>query len=337
LKFWQISERTRFFIVLFILVSSSACYPSYPGTENEVVSAVARVEPSVVNIKTIQRAQSSGRTGEGTGSGIIISREGWIITNAHVTRNARKIFVSLNDGRTLEVQEWRANSTEDIAVLKVQPANLPVAPIGNSDLLKKGQLAVAIGNPWKLASTVTVGCISATGRHFQLGNLRLSNLIQTDAAINPGNSGGALINSKGEVIGINTLVHIGDGSRYVQGLGFAIPINHALSVAKNLINLKEQGSVKAWMGITIQNVTPDMGLSARSGAVIIGFPPNSPTQAAGLQVGDVIISINNLPINNTDDLHNVLFRCQPGDEITVAIRRGGNTYRSKVRLEGMRQ
>jgi S1-C subfamily serine protease len=324
-------------LIFLIFTSSSICFSSYPGTESEVVSAVAKVEPSVVNIKTLQRSGVTGRVSEGTGSGIIISRNGWIITNAHVTRNAGKIFVSLSDGRTLEVQEWRANSIEDIAVLKVQGNNLPVALMGNSDNLKKGQLAVAIGNPWKLASTVTVGCISATGRQLQIGGIKMNNMIQTDAAINPGNSGGALVNSKGEVIGVNTLIHIGDGSNYVQGLGFAIPINHALAVARNLINLKEQGSVKPWMGVTVQNVTPDLRLSADYGAIIIGFPPDSPTQAAGLRVGDIIIAINNSPINNTDDLQNTLFKLQAGEEITLIIKRGDKTYRSRVRLEGMRQ
>jgi serine protease Do len=326
-----------FAIIIMILILPGICFSSYPGTENEVVQAVIRVEPSVVNIKTLRPSRTAGRVSEGTGSGIIIATNGWIVTNAHVTRNAEKIFVSLNDGRTLQVQEWRANANEDIAVLKIQADNLPVAPIGDSDSLRKGQLAVAIGNPWKFASSVTVGCISAMGRNFQLGSISLKNMIQTDAAINPGNSGGALINSRGEVIGINTLVYSSSTGNHVQGLGFAIPINHAMNVARNLINTNREGSTKPWMGMMVQNVTSEMGLPVKSGALITGFPPDSPTESAGLMVGDIIVSVNEIQITSTETLQAILFRHQPGQEITMIIRRGEKLYRCRIRLEGMRQ
>lgn len=322
---------------VFILAVNSLS-AGYVGMEEQVVKAVDIVEPSVVNVKTIWVSRYTGATQKGLGSGVIISPDGWIITNAHVTRNATKIFVTFYDGKTtLKALEWRADPSQDIAVIRVPSKNLPAAPIGSSKNLKKGQVAIAIGNPWRFASTVTIGCISATGRHLETSKIVLKDMIQTDAAINPGSSGGALVDSSGKVIGINTIVYTGSGDDYVQGLSFAIPIDHAISVARKLIKERGSGELKPWMGVTIQDVRPGMGFSVDRGAIITGFPPHSPARQSGFKVGDIIVSVNQVPIENTGDLKKVLSRYSPGDTINVILVRGEKKYRGKVKLEGMRQ
>ncbi|MFP4496884.1 MAG: S1C family serine protease [Vulcanimicrobiota bacterium] len=320
------------FILVFVLTPG---YCSYPLSEQHIVSAVEKVEPSVVFIKTIW-IDRYGRTQVGMGSGVIITDSGWIITNAHVTRNARKIFVTLNDGRTVQAAEWKAQPEEDIAVVKVSAQNLPVAPMGNSSGLKKGQVAIAIGNPWRFESTVTVGCISATGRQLEAGSLVLKDMIQTDTAINPGNSGGALVNSRGQVIGINTLVYTGSGSKFAQGLSFAIPINQAVKIANSLIQ-KRESVQQPWLGVSVINVTPQMNLGINYGALITGFPPYSPANKIGVQIGDVIVALDSYKVNNSSDLRNILFRYKPGDAVTITVVRGNKKLRGKVILEGMRQ
>lgn len=324
---------------LFALIIPSSALGGYTGVEKSVIDAVEKVEPSVVNIKTVWSAY--GQRKEGTGSGVIISKDGWVITNAHVIRNAQKIYVTLNDGRVLPAVGWKADTSEDIAVVKISAPNLPVATIGNSQGLKKGQVAIAIGNPWKFNSTVTVGCISAVGRNLSAGTseylIQYRDLIQTDAAINPGNSGGALANSSGQVIGINTLVYTGKDGEYAYGLSFAIPINNAMKVAQRLISSKVATQMKPWLGVQIRDIDPSMGLPVKNGVYIVGFPPNSPARSAGLRPGDIIQSINGVPINNKADLQKVVFKYNPGDIIQIVVLRNGRQLMATVKLEGMRQ
>jgi len=328
-----------------IFISTSMLTPAfagYSGVEDQVIRAVRRVEPSVVNIKTVWTSYS-GRPREGAGSGVIISSSGWIITNAHVIRNARKIYVTLNDGRVFSATSWRADPREDIAVVKIPPGKLPAAPIANPLALKKGQVAIVIGNPWKFRSTVTVGCVSFVGRSVSAGTSSFSvhykDLVQTDAAINPGNSGGALVNSKGKVIGINTLVYTGTGrgKNVAQGLGFAIPIDRAMKVARRLIGIKEGPKVRPWLGVYVRNVKPKMRLGVNRGVIIVRFPPASPARKAGLRPGDIVISMNQVPINTIRDMQKIVLRLNPGDKIMIGVIRGRKRIRVRVTLEGMRQ
>lgn len=326
------------FCILFS-ISPTESFAGYPGAEQIVISAVEKVEPAVVNVKSFWT--SGGRTKEGYGSGVIISKQGWVITNAHVIKNAKKIYITLNDGRVFSALSWRADSNEDIAVIKIPPKNLPVASIGDSGKLKKGQIAIAIGNPWKFKSTVTVGCVSGIGRNIEAGSrkssIKFKNLVQTDAAINPGNSGGALVNSSGQVIGINTLVYTGLRGDYAQGLSFAIPINHAMNVARRLIGSKSASRMKPWLGVQVSNVKPGMKLKVKSGVVVLGFPPKSPARDAGLRPGDVIVSINQVPVLNTRDMMSVFSRLKIDDIVVIGILRGNRRMSKKVKLEGMRE
>jgi len=327
-----------FFCLLF-LISPMKSIAGYPGSEQVIIKAVEKVEPAVVNVKSFWT--SHGKTREGYGSGVIVSSKGWVLTNAHVIKNAKKIYVTLNDGRVFNAISWRADSNEDVAVIQIPPKNLPVASIGDSNKLKKGQIAIAIGNPWKFKSTVTVGCVSGMGRNIEAGDgstsIKFKNLVQTDAAVNPGNSGGALVNSSGQIIGINTLVYTGLRGDYAQGLSFAIPINHAMNVARRLIGSKSRSQMKPWLGVQVSNVKPGMKLKVKSGVVILGFPPQSPARDAGLKPGDVIVSINQVPIHNTRDMMSVFSRLKIGDIIVIGILRGNRRMSKKVKLEGMRE
>lgn len=324
-------------ITAIIMFFSSTGVDAIQAFEKALINAVDRVEPSVVNVKAIWTSQGVVR--EGMGSGVIISNQGWIITNSHVIRNANKIFVTLSDGRVLEAGSWRADPVEDIAVIKVSADNLRAASIGNSTNLRKGQIVIAIGNPWRFNSTVTMGCISGTGRSIAGtgSSARYSDLIQTDTAINPGNSGGALANTSGEVIGINTLVYTGSSGHTAQGMSFSIPINQAMETARRLISVREGVQLKAWLGVQVVNVTPQMNLPVNQGVVVVRFPPNSPAEEAGLRPGDVILRINQVPINNVNEMQRVIHNFKPGDRVTLEVLRGGKRYQAQVKLEGMRQ
>ncbi len=326
-------------VLLITVMILSGAFPriglAYPGAEEAVVRAVERVEPSVVFLSIVW---ANGH--KNMGSGVIITSDGWIVTNAHVTRNAHKIFVTTSDGKTHPASDWRARPVDDIAVVKIDGVNLPTAPLGDSDRLRKGQIAVAIGNPWQFTSTVTVGCISAVERKLQAvisrQQINLEGLIQTDAAINPGNSGGALVNSSGQVIGINTLVYTGSRGDFAQGLSFAIPINRAMELARGLINQDSSG-IKPWMGLSVAQITPEMNYPVKWGAVIMVFPPNSPAQRAGLQVGDIILYLNDVPIREVEDFSRALSGVSPGDKVTAVVMRAGKKYQATITVEGMRQ
>ena len=268
------------------------------------------------------------RVERGTGSGFIISREGAILTNAHVVDGADTVNVTLKDGRSFTGKVMGTDSVTDVAVVKIQGNNLPTVTLGNSEQLKPGEWAIAIGNPLGLDNTVTKGIISATGRSSsQIGvpDKRVQ-FIQTDAAINPGNSGGPLLNASGQVIGMNTAIIQG-----AQGLGFAIPINTAKRIADQLI---AKGKVQhPYLGIQMVTLTPELKENINSnpnaglrveedhGILIAKIMPNSPAARSGLRAGDVIHKINGQPVKNAEDIQKAVEDSQIGSNLQIEVRR----------------
>jgi S1-C subfamily serine protease len=289
------------------------------SSEEETVIRVARsATPAVVGISR----------NNGSGSGVIVRADGVIITNAHVVGNARTVRVTTADGRTLTGRVLGRDVDVDTAVVQVDATNLPVAPIGDSDRLEVGQIAVAIGNPLGLDRTVTRGVVSAINRDPRGINL-YSPLIQTDAAINPGNSGGPLLDSSGRVIGINTAMLAG-----TTGLGFAIPINVATDVMQQILTT---GRVRrAYMGIGPREITPEIAryfrLPIEEGIVVVQVTRNTPAQRAGILAEDFITAIDNQPVRTTADLNRILRARRPGDTIQVRIVRGSRTMTLPVTL-----
>ncbi|MBD3422229.1 MAG: Do family serine endopeptidase [Chitinivibrionales bacterium] len=264
------------------------------------------------------------RRRSGMGSGVIVSEEGYILTNYHVVQGADEIEVRLKDKRTFEATIVGSDSLSDVAVIKLkgQVDDLPVAYLGNSDSLHPGDWVVAVGNPFNLSWTVTSGIVSALGRSVRGAN-KYEDYIQTDAAINPGNSGGALTNLDGEVIGINTLIYSRTGGS--MGIGFAIPINMAKRVMQDLIY---KGKVtRGWIGVTIQPVSDAMseamGLEGVRGVLIGDVFDGQPADKAGIKRGDVIISINGTEVNSPNDLRNVVAAIEPGTKTTFTVVREG--------------
>jgi len=278
-----------------------------------VISVVEKVSPAVVNIDVQRQLKGRRRNNQGfaqevqgNGSGFIFTRDGYILTNSHVVHGASKIEVALSDGRRFPAEMIGDDPDTDLAVIRIHAPNLVAARLGDSQSLRSGQLAIAIGNPYGFQTTVTTGVVSALGRSFRSRSGRLiDNIIQTDAALNPGNSGGPLVTSHGEVIGVNTAVIMS-----AQGICFAVPINTAKMIIGPLI--KEGKFRRGYIGVGGQNVPLPRRvvlfheLSVESGVLAISIEPNSPAQTAGLREGDVIVGLNNQPIANIDDLHKVL-------------------------------
>jgi serine protease DegS len=256
------------------------------------------------------------------GSGVIMSPEGYILTNNHVTTGADQIVVALKDGRETLARVIGSDPETDLAVLKIDLKNLPAITVGRSDNIRIGDVALAIGNPFGVGQTVTMGIISATGRN-QLGLNNYEDFIQTDAAINPGNSGGALVDANGNLTGINTAIFSKSGGS--QGIGFAIPIKLAMEVMKSII---EHGQViRGWLGIEVQPLTQELaesfGLSGRPGIVVAGIFRDGPAQKAGLQLGDVILSIDGEPAGDGRRSMNQVARIKPTDKVVVQVIRNG--------------
>ncbi|KMQ50249.1 trypsin-like serine protease [Chitinispirillum alkaliphilum] len=270
--------------------------------------------------------ESRERRQEGLGSGVIVSKEGYIITNYHVIAGAAEIEIRMSNDRTFSTELVGIDSLSDLAVLKITgnvPEDLPVAYLADSDSVEPGDWVVAVGNPFSLTSSVTAGIVSALGR--QVGDAsQYQDFIQTDAAINPGNSGGALVNIYGELVGINTLIYSKTGG--FIGIGFAIPINMAKKIMMDLIY---EGKVsRGWIGISIQdlnNVSREaLGLNYNyTGVLISDLFRGEPAQRAGLKRGDVIVSIDGKQINNSNHLRNTIASFDPGKIITITIIRNG--------------
>jgi len=311
------------------------------SSENPVVEIAEKVGPAVVGItnRSIVRRRDFffgtiyEQEQEGYGSGIIISKEGYIVTNYHVIENAKEIMVILQGGKEVEAKLIGADPTTDIAVVKIDEPNLTVAKLGDSDKVKPGELAVAIGNPMghELAGTVTVGVISAVNRVLEVDGRRLK-LLQTDAAINPGNSGGALINARGEVIGMNTLK---TGGVSIEGLGFAIPSNEFKPIVEALI---EKGVVeRPAIGITGYEITEQESKDAGypQGILVRSILKNGPAAKAGILPGDVITGFDGKQVKTFDELREGINKHKVGDEVNIDIWRDGKEYTLRIKLEQM--
>ena len=303
-----------------------------PNAPEDFVSVSSRVIASVVNIQVYD-----GMSSLGGGSGVVLSRDGYIATNYHVVEGASRIQVTLNDKRDLSAKLVGADPSTDLALLKVRADNLVPMPFGNSDEVRIGEWALAIGNPFNLTSTVTAGIVSAKARSINIlsDNYSIESFIQTDAAVNPGNSGGALVNNRGELIGINSAIMSENGA--YEGYAFAIPSNLA---SKVLTDLRDFGKVRrALLGVNISDVTEfmarDLKLPTIAGVLIRSVSPGSSAEEAGLKSGDVIVKVNGVVTNTVPELQEQVALFRPGDIISLEYLREGRSFtRENVRLKG---
>lgn len=342
-----------------------------PVTQDEVAAAVdvsqafrkvaKELRPSVVSISSMKRTQQTRsfrgqvpeelrpfldddtlghffqmpqrqREQRGLGSGVIVSEDGYILTNNHVAGDADKLTVHLADGRTLDATLVGGDKATDIAVLKVEADNLTPAKLGESTALEVGEWVLAIGSPFGLEQTVTAGIVSATGR-ANMGITDYEDFVQTDAAINPGNSGGPLVNLRGEVIGINTAIASRSGG--YMGVGFAIPSEMASHVFHSII---DQGHVtRGWLGAVIQDLTEEMAESfsydSTDGVLIGDVVKGAPADKAGIRAGDIVISLNGAEIASANELRNAVAATAPGSEATLEIFRDGRKQSVTVNIE----
>ena len=289
-----------------------------------VVTAAEKVSPSVAKIEVTQSARArdgQSRERHGGGSGFVFTPDGLVLTNSHVVHDATRIAISLPDGRHCPAHLIGEDPATDLAVVRIDAPNLVAAQLGDSQKLRVGQLAIAIGNPYGFQYTVTAGVVSALGRSLRSYSGRMiDDVIQTDASLNPGNSGGPLVSSTGEVIGVNTATIMG-----AQGLCFAIGINTAKFVASRLL---QQGRIRrAYIGIEAQTtplhrrIVRFYDLPKETGVVVVGVEKNSPAERAGLREGDVAIALGAQPIAGVDDLHRLLTDAQVGVMTTITILR----------------
>src|SRR4030066_302976 len=313
------------------------------------IEVAEKVTPAIVQIGVVSERENPHKDWfffpfkdmpneqRGSGSGFIISADGYIITNNHVVENASQVTVGLSDKRQFDATVVGTDPLTDLAVVKIDAKNLPVAFLGNSDNLKVGQWVMAIGNPLSLSSTVTAGIVSAIGRG-QLGLIRdsygVENFIQTDAAINPGNSGGALVDLSGSVIGINSAIAAGGGGTYI-GYGFAIPVNLAKSVAQDLI---AHGKVsRGYIGINIGEVdnaiAKSLGMDKPKGIIIQGIVEDGAASHSDLRPGDVILEIDGREVNRPNELQSYVASLTAGTTVKLKIFRDGNTLERKVTLK----
>jgi serine protease Do len=327
--------------------------------EDAFVSVADRVTPAVVNVSV--KSKRSAQEGEGQerqerfreffgpefferffrrrqpredarsmGSGVIVDAQGYILTNNHVVENADSVEVRLSDDRKFQATIVGRDPKSDLAVVKITapPGSLPVAPLGDSDKLRAGQWAIAIGNPFGLDRTVTIGHISATGR-TQVGVATYEAFIQTDASINPGNSGGPLLNIEGKVIGINTAM-VSSG----QGIGFSIPINMAREIMTQLIS--KGRVVRGWLGIVIQELTPELaegfGVKSDRGVLVADVMKESPADGAGLKAGDIIVEFDGAPIKTVTDLQKRVAAVEPGRPTPLVVMRDKASTRLTVKI-----
>lgn len=348
------------FIICLLLSGFSAPAKSQQVDLSYLPELVKELKPSVVNISTtkvIKRKPFGFRSpfgndeqfekffekffgdefperefrNKGLGSGFIISRDGYIVTNHHVISKAEEIEVIMEDGENYEAEIIGSDPKTDLALLKIDSENpLPAVKFGDSSTLDIGEPVLAIGNPFGLGHTVTTGIVSAKGRSLGLG--AYDDFIQIDAAINPGNSGGPLFNYKGEVVGVNTAIIAGG-----QGIGFAIPVN----MAKNIVEqLRQSGKVvRGWLGVIVQQLTPELaqslGLESDRGALVSDVAPGGPAEEAGLKRGDVIVGINDKKIKDMPELPKTIANYKPGRTVTLTVVREGKAIKVPVKLDEM--
>lgn len=314
-----------------------------------ITSAVARVAPSVVTVQTevveavpadfyeqFFGGRSGRRTSAGLGSGFIVRPDGVIITNAHVVSGATRISVAMRDGTTYQAKLLGSDETNDLAVIKIDARNLPVAPLGNSSNLLIGEWAIAIGSPFGflLANTepsVTAGVVSGTGRNLAAesnGSGIYVDMIQTDASINPGNSGGPLVNALGEVIGVNSSIYSPSGGSV--GLGFAIPINRVKRVTEDLL---AHGVIRRpWIGLKLQTPAPGRPAVQARGVVISSVVPGSPAARAGIQAGDVLVQSRDRQIHSAYDWEAERLELRVGDDVPLVVKRGSRDMNISVKV-----
>lgn len=339
---------------------SRSYLPTYtPGVTKDITQdslafsdIVKAISPAVVNISTTKTIKKELRhfspffdspfeeffesfripkkwKEQNLGSGVIVSSDGYIITNYHVVEKADEIKVTLYDKETYKGKIIGTDPKTDIAIIKISAKNLPAVKWGDSDILQVGEFVLAFGNPYGFSHTVTMGIVSAVGR-ANVGIADYEDFIQTDAAINPGNSGGPLVSIKGELVGINTAIFSRTGG--YQGIGFAVPSNMVISVMTQLI---EEGKVtRGWLGVTIQNITPELakefGLKKPGGALITDIFKESPAEKAGLQRGDIILEVNGKKIKDVESLRNTVAQTKVGSTIKLKVIRNGKHISLKV-------
>jgi S1-C subfamily serine protease len=308
--------------------SSASDHRLLDAYSQAVTASVEAVSPSVVNIEVHQTRRGTAladprrpREPRGTGSGFLFTKDGLMLTNSHVVHGAVEIDVTLSDGRRFQADVIGDDPATDLAVIRISAPNLRSARLGDSKSIRPGQLAIAIGNPYGFQATVTAGVVSALGRSLRSRTGRLiDNVIQTDAALNPGNSGGPLVNSRGEVIGVNSAMIMG-----AQGICFAIAIDTAKFVAARLI--KDGRIRRGYIGVAGQNVpllrrfVRFHDLPVESGVLVVSIEPKSPAQKAGLLEGDLIVGYDDRPITGIDDLHKALTDKEVGTTASLTILR----------------
>ena len=349
----QISRAPLAALALTLCCAAQAAIPAFGSREGlpTLAPVLSRVTPAVVNIAVLQHSPEAqnpllrdpffrrffglpdgGRPQISAGSGVIVdAKNGYVLTNHHVVKDAREVQVTLKDNRRLPAKVVGTDAGTDIAVLRVDPGDLTEAKFGDSDALEVGDFVIAIGNPFGIGQTVTSGIVSALGRSG-LTQEGYEDFIQTDASINPGNSGGALTNLRGELVGINTAI-IGPSGGNV-GIGFAVPSNMARAVMQQIIRFGEVR--RGRLGVSMQDLTPDLakaiGATVRSGVALTNVVPDSPAARAGLKVGEVVTAINGRPVRGSAELRAQLGVIPVGESVDLRVQRGAESRQVRVQI-----